>query len=122
MTCASEALWVKPTFSRYVYYKLMTLVPVSAALIGIIRHGSTWVWPALYLALCLVHAAVMNAIKCPHCAYYKQGDSSFNCFIWWRTPKLYRERPGPESPFVGIYAPIGMLVLAVYPTLWLWHE
>lgn len=122
MRCASEALWLKPTLSRYIYYKLMTLIPVSAAVIGLIRHGGTLIWAGLYLGLCLVHAAVMNAVKCPHCAYYKLGNRSFSCFIWWKTPKLYKERSGPESRFVAIYAPIGMLVLSVYPTLWLWRE
>ena len=122
MACPTEALWSKPTLSRFVYYKLLTLIPVSAALIGITRHAESVLWVGGYIGLCLFHAALMNAIKCPHCPYYKMGDKTFSCFMWWATPRLYKPRPGPESRFVGVYAPIGMLVLTAFPLFWLWHE
>lgn len=122
MACPAAALWSKPSLSRFVYYKLLTLIPVSAALIGITRHASSILWTAGYVALCLAHAAVMNAIKCPHCPYYRMGDKTFSCFIWWKAPRLYQPRPGPESRFVAVYAPIGMAVLTIYPVFWLWQE
>jgi hypothetical protein len=80
-------LSTEPALTRFVYYKLLTLVPVSAAVMALIRHGESLLWPALYLGLCLGHAAVMNAAKCPHCPYYKLGDRTFGCFIWWGMPK-----------------------------------
>lgn len=122
VSCPSEALHTTPRLSRYIYYKLMTLIPVSAAVIGIFRHANSWIWLWLYIGLCLSHALVMNAIKCPHCDYYKMGERTFSCFMWWRMPRLYKSRVGRESRFVGIYAPIGMLMLTIYPTLWLWKQ
>ena len=122
MSCAPEALWSKPTLSRFVYYKLMTLIPVSAALIGIYKHEDWILWSCIYIGLCLLHAAIMNAVKCPHCTYYKMGEKTYSCFIWWKTPRLYAPRNGPESGFVAIYVPFGMLVLTAFPIYWLWHQ
>ena len=122
MACPAVALSTVPTFTRFVYYKLLTLVPVSAALTAMIRYGDSLLWPALYVGLCLGHAAVMNAAKCPHCPYYKLGDRTFGCFIWWGTPKLWAERSGPEAPWVGRYAMFGMAVLTFFPVYWLWQE
>jgi hypothetical protein len=122
MVCSREALSSEPSLKRYVFYKLLTLIPVSAVLVALVRHAESLFWIGCYMGLCLVHAAVMNAIKCPHCAYYKMGEKTFSCFMWWRTPRLYRPRPGPESRFVSVYAPIGMLVLTAFPLFWLWHD
>jgi hypothetical protein len=105
-----------------VYYKLLTLIPVSAALIGFTRYADSILWPLLYIGLCLTHAGIMYAIKCPHCAYYKMSGKTHRCFIWWGVPKLFEPREGPESKIVGVYAPIGMLVLALFPVYWLWNE
>jgi len=122
MDCPQTALAAKPELSRYIYYKLLVLIPVSAALIAIVRHADSWFWPFVYIGLCLGHAGIMFTIKCPHCPYYQMGDKTLKCFMWWGMPKLYKARHGPESKFVGVYAPIGMLVLTVFPIYWLRFE
>ena len=122
MVCTSQALWTRPTLGRFVFYKLLTLIPVSVAIIGIGRHASSPAWVGVYVGLCLLHAGIMNAIKCPHCPYYHRGERTFRCFIWWNMPRLFRPRTGPESRVVGIYAPVGMLALTAFPTIWLWRE
>ncbi|MHC4549601.1 MAG: hypothetical protein ACYTEZ_12580 [Planctomycetota bacterium] len=119
MTCPDAALATKPTFGRFVYYKALTLIPVFTALVAIARYSRTWSWPLVYVGLCLLHAGIMYTIKCPHCAYYKMGGAKHRCFIWWGVPKVYAPRPGPEPRLVGIYAPIGMLVLTLFPVYWL---
>lgn len=122
MVCPDTALATKPNFSRFVFYKLLTAIPVSAALIAMIRYSGAFYWPVAYVALCLLHAGVMNAIKCPHCPYYKMEGKRYRCFIWWGAPKLYKPRPGPEKRYVAIYAPIGMLILTLFPIYWLWIQ
>ena len=112
----------EPILTRFIYYKILTLVPVSAALTAMLRHGESVLWPLLYVGLCLAHAGIMNAAKCPHCPYYKLGNRTFRCFIWWATPKLWAERDGPEQPWVGQYAKFGMAVLTFFPVYWLWQE
>jgi hypothetical protein len=121
MACPSAALSTNPTLDRFIFYKVLTLIPVSAALIAMVTHAGSWVWPALYVGLCLTHAGIMYRIKCPHCPYYKMEDSTLKCFIWWGVPKRYPPREGPEEAFVGKYAEIGMLVLTFFPIYWLWQ-
>ena len=122
MACPSIGLATEPILTRFVYYKILTLVPVSAAFTAMVRHGESLLWPLLYVGLCLAHAGIMNAAKCPQCPYYKLGDRTFACFIWWGTPKLWAEREGPEHPWVGQYAKFGMALLTFFPVYWLWQE
>jgi hypothetical protein len=102
-----------------VYYKLFTLIPLSAALIAITRYSEAIYWPFVYIGLCLLHAGIMFTIKCPHCPRYKTDGKIHRCFMIWGVPKIYEPRPGPEKRFVGIYAPIGILALTVFPVYWL---
>lgn len=122
MACPSVGITTKPTLSRFIYYKILTLIPVSSALTALILHGQSRVWAFVYVGLCLTHAGIMNAAKCPHCPYYKMGDGTFACFIWWSTPKLWADRDGPERPWVKRYALFGMSVLTLFPVYWLWQE
>ena len=122
MHCPTFGLSTTPTLARFIYYKTLTFVPVSAALIAMVRHGASILWPVLYVGVCLTHAGIMNAAKCPHCPYYKMGDRTFACFIWWSTPKLWANRDGPESPWVKQYALFGITVLTLFPVYWLAQE
>lgn len=121
MACPTASLSTVPTLDRFIYYKVLTLVPVSAALIAMFTHAGSWVWPVLYGGLCLTHAGVMYAIKCPHCPYYRREASTLKCFIWWGAPKVFHPREGPERAFVGRYATFGILVLTLFPVYWLWQ-
>lgn len=116
------ALNTQPDLSRYVFYKMLTFIPVSIAFVAIIRYSSGFLWPLVYALLLIGHAAVMYSIKCPHCAYYKRNGRTLKCFMWWGVPKLYKPRQGPEKKYVGVYAPIGMLILTLYPIYWLRYE
>jgi hypothetical protein len=122
MACSKSGLLTEPEFGRFVHYKLMTLIPVSAALIAITRHAETIGWAVAYVGLCLLHAGIMFTIKCPHCPYYKIEGRTYRCFMFWKAPKLYAPRAGQERRFVGIYAPIGMLILTFFPVYWLRFE
>lgn len=119
MACPGSALTTKPDLGRFVFYKLLVLVPVTAAVVAIGRYSSALYWPFVYVGLCLLHAGIMFSIKCPHCAYYKMSGEKLRCFMWWGVPKIYRPRAGPERPYVSVYAPIGMLVLTLFPVYWL---
>jgi hypothetical protein len=122
MACPTTALYVQPTLSRFIYYKILTLVPVSAAIMAMVRHSESPWTPLLYVGLCLTHAGIMSRAKCTHCPYYKVEGSTYRCFIWWGAPKAWAEREGPEHPLVGKYALFGIAVLTFFPVYWLWQE
>lgn len=119
MICSKTGLITETAFSRFLYYKLVTLVPFCTAVIAITKYSETIHWTLAYIGLCLSHAVIVYTIKCPHCAYYKIGEKTHKCRIFWGVPKIYKERPGPESRFVGIYIPIGMSILTFFPVYWL---
>jgi hypothetical protein len=48
MVSPANCILVKPSFGRFVYYKLLTAVPVAAALIAIIRYSDAPYWPFVY--------------------------------------------------------------------------
>jgi hypothetical protein len=122
MACPTIGLSIQPPLSRFIYYKVLTLVPVSVAIVAMIRHGDSLLWPIAYVGVCLTHAAIMNAAKCPSCPYYKVQEGTFSCFIWWNTPKLWANREGREAPWVKHYALIGISVLTLFPVYWLAQE
>ena len=117
--CPSAVLSTNPTFGRFLYYKLVTLVPFSAAFIAIAKYSETFYWLLAYVGLCLVHAAIVYSIKCPHCPYYKMPTKRHKCFMIWGAPKFRKPRPGPEGRAVGIYIAFGMLILTFFPVYWL---
>lgn len=122
MACPSLALSTQPTPSRFVYYKILTLVPVTTALVAILSFGESLWWLLVYAGICLTHASIMYTVKCPHCPYYKMEGSTLRCFIWWGAPKVWAPREGREHPLVGKYALFGMLVLTFFPVFWLWQH
>lgn len=122
MVCSKTGLLETHEFRRYVYYKLLTLIPVSTAVIAIARHSDAFYWPFVYIGLCLAHAGVMFTIKCPHCPHYHGDGRTLRCFMIWGAPKIVRPKSGPEHRLVGVYAPIGMLVLTAFPIYWLRFE
>jgi hypothetical protein len=119
MDCAESAINTKPTRGRFLFYKILTAVPVFTAILAIARYAEAAWMPFVYVGVCLIHAAIMYTIKCPHCAYYKLDHPTLRCFIWWGAPKIWKPRAGQEGRIVSIYGPIGILVVAFFPVYWL---
>ncbi len=69
-----------------------------------------------------IPALLSDEIPEPDCPYYKADGKIHRCFMTWGIPKIYKAMPDPERRIVGIFAPIGMLVLTLFPVYWLWFE
>ena len=120
MASTTGLLLVKHGHGRFILYKLMTAIPVFAAVLAILRFADTWLWLVGYAAVCLTHATIIYLAKCPHCHYYRTGDSRLHkCFFIWGTPRLRKPNSGPAPKFLGIYTPIAMLVMIAFPIFWL---
>ena len=92
MSCETPCLETETQFGRFVFYKIMTAVPVTAALVAMFRYSESLVFPLAYIAICLFHVNVMYMSKCPHSAYYKMGGFFHKCFMMWGFPKILKAR------------------------------
>lgn len=120
--CQSNCLEQETPFRRFLFYKLITAVPATAALVAVFRHSDQLIWPILYIAVFLIHVNIMYYAKCPHCPYYRMSSSYHKCFMMWWFPKLYKERSGPTPAFLGLYVPAAILIITLFPVYWLLHE
>ncbi len=120
MTCQNSPLLESHGRGRFIFYKLMTAIPVFAAVYGIVRYADPWYWVFAYGGLCLTHATIIYLAKCPYCHYYHAGDSMIHrCFFIWGTPKLRKPASGSAPGFLKFYVPVGIMTLIIFPIFWL---
>jgi hypothetical protein len=119
MITEKTCLLAEPSYGRFLYYKLVTLVPFCAAIIAIAKHSGSIYWLLLYIGICLIHVGIVYSNKCPRCAYYKIGEKTHKCYILWGFPKIFKAKPGPDKPFLGKYIPIAILIITFFPVYWL---
>jgi hypothetical protein len=119
VTCSITCLLTKPTFSDFLYGKLIALVPFVTALIAIVRYSDTIMWPLLYVVIFLTHATHIYFKKCSHRAYYKTGGRTLRCHYIWGLPKILKARSTPISGYLRIYTPIAVFVISAFPIYWL---
>ncbi len=122
MACDNHGLLVKPTHGRLIFYKLMTLVPVTTVVIGIGRHADSLWWLAGYFGIFLTHFSIIYTNKCPYCPYYKTDSKIHRCFMIWGVPKIRKAQSGQAPKFLKHYVPFAMLVMVSYPIYWLRFE
>lgn len=122
MICQETGLLVKPSYGRFVYYKLLTLVPFGTAILAIVRYADNMLWLFAYIGVCLGHVLIVYTNKCPHCGYYHLGGREHRCSWLWHIPKLVKPKPGPQGRFISTYTPIGILILIIFPIYWLRFE
>ncbi len=122
MIYSKTGLLTKPTFTDFLHGKLIASVPFAAALIAIAKYSEPVLWPLVYIGIFLLHATHVYLRKCPHCAYYKAGDTIHRCHYIWELPKIMKERSGASSGYLRIYTPIAVLVITFFPVYWLFFQ
>lgn len=119
MNCASHYLHEKPTLFDFFQEKLITAVPFFTALYGLFKFADSLLWPFLYLGIIGGHITHIILKRCPHCAYYKKDDKMLSC-LWFRwIPKIRKQKSGPVPGYIGIYTPIALFIITVFPLYWL---
>jgi hypothetical protein len=113
-------LLIKHGHGRFIFYKIMTAIPVFCAVLAMARHAEPWYWLLGYVGLCLGHATLIYLTKCPHCHYYRTAGGSFHkCFFIWGTPRIRKPSDKPAPAFLKVHTPIAMLAMIGYPIYWL---
>ena len=119
MVCSKHGLLIRPTLFDFLQEKLITIVPFSTALIALVRHSDSIIWPLVYLGIIGIHMSHMFLQRCPRCAYYKTETRCLEC-LWWRwVPKIRKRKSGPPPKYIRIYTPIAVFTITCFPIYWL---
>jgi hypothetical protein len=115
--CKANGLKYGHNHLDFLYFKLVTAVPFLTALVGLWR-ASAWLAP-LYLAWVALHVTVVYRLLCTHCPHYGASDGKTNCHFIWRTPAIFKQRPGPQ----GLGSKLGLVLMlaasSLFPVYWL---
>jgi hypothetical protein len=84
------------THGDFLFYKLVSVVPLAAAVFAIAQES--WTWLALYLGWLLVHMVVVYRVLCTHCPHYGAEDGVTSCHFIAKVPMLFKRREGPLKP------------------------
>ena len=117
--CRKTGLLKEVPYSMFVFYKIATFVPAFAGIYAIYMFGESLGWVIGYLLVFMIHVSIVYRLKCTHCSYYKNPGRSLKCMWLWGMPKIFNDRPGPESAVSKAYIPFGMAVVAFFPVYWL---
>ena len=119
MIYSKHGLLTNPTLFDFLYEKLITLVPLSIAIIAIYRFADTPLWLLLYFGIIGFHMIHILLQRCPHCAYYHRETKWLEC-NWWRwTPKFRKKKEGALPKYLSTYTPIAVLIITLFPIYWL---
>lgn len=119
MICSKYGLLTEATLFDFLHEKLITLVPLLTAIIGIARFSDSIFWLVLYCGIIGAHMTHILLQRCPSCAYYRKESRWLAC-NWWRwTPKIRQSRLDPPPRYLRFYTPIAVMVITLYPLYWL---
>ena len=119
MVYTKHGLLANPTLFDFLYEKLITLVPLSIAIIAIYSYADTPLWLLIYFGIIGFHMTHILLQRCPHCAYYHRETKWLEC-NWWRwTPKLRKKKDGALPKYLSTYTPIAVLIITLFPIYWL---
>lgn len=119
LDCREPGTYRRIPFAVYLFYKVATFVPAMIGLYAIFLYSSSYLWLGGFILLFLIHVSIVYKIKCTHCHYYKLPDPYLQCMWLWGVPKIFKANPSPENIINKIYIPLGMMIVAFYPVIWL---
>ncbi len=115
-TCRS--LKERHTFSDFVYWNLVLVIPVLTACIGL--AGISIAGLVAYLVILAALTGVVMRFFCTHCPHYIQGENNkVKCMFFWGMPKFFKPTPGPLSTKDKAVIGIAAICLMLLPIAWL---
>lgn len=116
MACEHET---KERHSRrdFWHYKLLSAVPLAAALAGFWRTEPWMMAP--YLAWIALHITLVYRLLCTHCPHYGAYEGKTQCQYLWNVPAVYLARPGPQALWEKVLVNLLLAVSILLPVYWL---
>lgn len=105
------------SFTDYLYWSIVALVPLVTAAIAICKYSLMWF--VVYVVLLVTLVAVIMKFYCSHCPHYINGKRVIQCMFFWGVPKFFQERPGSLALHERIITLIAALIIMLLPLYWL---
>ena len=96
------------TFLDFLYFKLLTAVPLIAALSGLWKADPVVIIP--YLLWIGLHISLVYRLLCSHCPHYGAYHGNTQCLYLWGVPAFYKARPVPQNLLEKISVMLLMLI------------
>jgi hypothetical protein len=121
MRCDKEPVLKKQhTYIDFMYFKLLTAVPLVAVLVGFWRTEPTMIIP--YFIWIGMHMTVVYRLLCTHCPHYGATNGKTRCQYIWSIPPVFKKRPHPQTIFEKIAINMLLLISILFPVFWLYRN
>jgi hypothetical protein len=105
------------SFTDFLAWVFLALIPVLTAIYAISRQSM--VWTGIYVIVLAAGLAVMHRFFCTHCPHYNNTGKSTRCMFFWGLPAFFTPRPGPLAPMDKAAAGFAMIIAVIFPVYWL---
>jgi hypothetical protein len=105
------------THLDFLYFKLLTAVPLFTVIIGFWRSSPLMIIP--YLLWIGIHMTLVYRLLCTHCPHYGAYNGKTQCHYLWAIPAFFDGRPGPQNLLEKVGVNVLLLVSILFPVNWL---
>ena len=108
------------SFSDFLFYICLLLVPFVTAAIAILKN-SIW-WTIVFVGIGIGFTMLILRFYCSHCPHYTREGKILKCIFFWGLPKFFKKRPGKLDYIDKMITFSATIVLLVFPLYWLLME
>jgi hypothetical protein len=101
----------------FIYFKLLTAVPLFTVLVGFWRTSPFMMLP--YLLWIGIHMTLVYRLLCTHCPHYGSHKGKTQCHYLSAIPAFFKARPVPQSFWEKAGVMILLLISILFPVNWL---
>ena len=105
------------SFSDFLYYTALLLVPVVTAMTAILE--TSYAGAVIFLLVAACSATLILRFFCTHCPHYTKNEKRLHCMFFWGMPKIFKQRPDRLSTMDKFLSITGTALLLLYPVYWL---
>lgn len=105
------------SFSDFLYFKLLTAVPLVTVLAGFWR---TQPWMIIaYVVWIAIHMTVVYRILCSHCPHYGNYQGKTQCLYLWGVPAVFKANPAAQNILEKLGVKLLLMLSILFPIYWL---